>query len=133
MSFSYVFTIENKKKVRKDSAKRKRSAKTRGNDKKIAKDQNEIKNAIHRKSYSEVLRDYSKQNNKLTGIDDKDMIVNSKNINLQSSTNNNKKLDFKITLSDQNNKQGYSKGFGPKFIAKSNIYQNNNSKLAGQK
>jgi len=62
---AYNYIIENKKKARKESAKRKRSAKGRDLEKRLAKEEIEGKPVIHRKSYSEVIRDLNSQNNKI--------------------------------------------------------------------
>ena len=60
------YVVENKKKTKKDPTKRKRSAKNRENDKSLGNESlQKSKTSNHRKSYSEVVRDLSKQTNKI--------------------------------------------------------------------
>lgn len=87
---AYNYILENKKKVRKESAKRKRSAKGREQDKKLDKAFNNKQVIVHRKSHSEVPRDNSKKKTK--GKDEeakkKDVVINWQNVynfNIQNS------------------------------------------------
>jgi hypothetical protein len=85
---AYNYILENKKKVRKESAKRKRSAKGRESDKKLVKEINPQKQVIHRKSYSEVVRDQNKKNIELQPKAEKDVVINWQNVynfNIQNS------------------------------------------------
>lgn len=86
----YNYVMENKKKVRKDSAKRKSSAKGREKDKRTGKELNSQKPIVHRKSYSEVVRDNSKKKVDRSKEDEKkkDVVINWQNVynfNIQNS------------------------------------------------
>lgn len=81
--------MENKKKVRKESAKRKRSAKGREDKHKFSKELSAQKPIVHRKSYSEVVRDHHKK--KIDQPKDegkKNVVINKQNVynvNIQNS------------------------------------------------
>lgn len=84
----YNYVLENKKKVRKESAKRKRSAKGRESDKKLGKEMSSQKQVIHRKSYSEVVRDQHKKKIEPKPKAEKDVVINWQNVynfNIQNS------------------------------------------------
>lgn len=70
---------------------------------------------MHRKSYSEVVRDMGKYNQKMGVLEDKkDVVINCKNVNILNTKYDNNKFNFKINLVDQQ-KHASSKSFGPKL------------------
>jgi len=111
---AYNYILENKKKIRKDSAKRKRSAKGRDTDKRLNKEINSQKQVIHRKSYSEVVRDQKKKSDRpgsKTKVD-KDVVINWKNV-----------YNFNI----QNSQLVNSKNASIQYFSKNNANQKANS------
>jgi hypothetical protein len=126
---AYNFVLENKKKLKKESAKRKRSAKGRDDKHKFSKEMSEQKPVIHRKSYSEVVRDHHKKKmDKPVDEGKKNVVINKQNVynvNIQNSQlvssknafihyfsnkmTNNTKQNAKTNL--KNNQEILEKGF----------------------
>ena len=114
------YILENKKKVRKDSSKRKRSAKGRDPEKRLIRDMGITKTGLHRKSYSEVVRD-TKKNDKFLKEEGKkkDVVINWQNIynfNIQNSQLVNSKNASIQYFSNKGNKHASSQqtNIGPK-------------------
>ncbi|CAI2386297.1 unnamed protein product [Moneuplotes crassus] len=112
------FVMEHKKKVKKDPTKRKRSAKVRGPNSRIDKGFIPHSKGLHRKSYSEGIRDSRKDAKKEAK---KDVVINCKNLtnvkiqNSNWSTQNTHQYNILAIIKDnklnntQNNKKAKPK------------------------
>lgn len=118
------YIIENKKKVRKESNKRKRSAKPKESDKRLARDTGLPTKGMHRKSYSEVVRDTKKKVDKFSREDSKkkDVVINWQNVynfNIQNSQLVNSK-NASVQYFSGTNKSGKSSSSAQSKISSKN-------------